>query len=706
MVSFTACRIYMVSNRSLVSLAVLTSWFSPILGEDSPTDRLASQRQQRIQELSGKVSNERVTVSWSKEGDHAGFSVQTVSGGSVWKFLDLETGKVEIVEKKPEGLLKGLKKPKSDPAKTRAIYSKGGRKSPDGKHQVEVRENEVFLNEQKIEIPLEENWIWTDRIVWAPDSSRFAIGKRPDHPVRQVHYVRSSPEDEVQPQHFSISYPKPGDPLNVVVPVIVFTGEKPPIEIKKDLVANPFDLRKWGWRPCGTRFVFEFIERGFGSHRLIEVDTEADRQRVLIDESDEKFVFVFGNSFRQDLKGGDEILWRSERDGWNHLYLIHGDTGKIIRQLTKGAWVVREVIAVNEEDRYALISMSGFYAEQDPYHLHYAKVDLDSGELVPLTDGDGHHEVSWSPDGRFLSAKWSRVDHPPVHEIRRVSNGELVATLAEASGAEKLQKVGWQKPMRFVTKDRNGKHDIHGFLLRPSHFDPGKTYPVIEAIYAGPHGSFTPKGWRTYYGAMSEMADAGFLVVKLDALGTNHRGKEFQQVAYQNLIDSGFPDRIKWIRALAEEVPQMDLERVGIYGGSAGGQSTLAALLTHGDFYRAGAADCGCHDNRMDKIWWNEQWMDWPVGPAYEANSNLTHIGKLRGALLLTVGELDKNVDPSSTYQVVNALVKADKDFEYFMIPGAGHGVGESPYLRRKRIGFFQRHLGVPEPKKKRDSAK
>ncbi|MEM1296674.1 MAG: S9 family peptidase, partial [Verrucomicrobiota bacterium] len=276
----------------------------------------------------------------------------------------------------------------------------------------------------------------------------------------------------------------------------------------------------------------------------------------------------------------------------------------------------------------------------------------------------------------------------------RFSDGSKVATLASASGVEELAANGWQEPERFSTKDRNGEFDIHGMILRPANFDPKKKYPVVEAIYAGPHGSFTPKSWRLQYGAMSAMANAGFIVVKLDGLGTNHRGKKFHQVAYQNLIDSGFPDRVKWIREAAKKVPQMDLDRVGLYGGSAGGQSTLAGLLTHPDFYKAGAADCGCHDNRMDKIWWNEQWMDWPVGPEYEANANVTHIESLQGALLLTVGELDKNVDPASTLQVVNALIKADKDFEFFLVPGAGHGVGESPYLRRKRIEFFQRHLG------------
>jgi dipeptidyl-peptidase-4 len=165
------------------------------------------------------------------------------------------------------------------------------------------------------------------------------------------------------------------------------------------------------------------------------------------------------------------------------------------------------------------------------------------------------------------------------------------------------------------------------------------------------------------------------------------------EVCWRNLGDAGLPDRILWIKAAAAKYPYIDLERVGIYGGSAGGQSALGALLTHGEFYKAAAADCGCHDNRMDKIWWNEQWMGWPVGPWYAEQSNVTLAHNLQGKLLLTVGELDRNVDPSSTLQVVKALIKADKDFELIVFPGGGHGSGGSPYGNRRRVEFFARHL-------------
>jgi len=386
------------------------------------------------------------------------------------------------------------------------------------------------------------------------------------------------------------------------------------------------------------------------------------------------------------------LLWLSERTGYNHLYLINRKNGKVTRPLTSGDWVVRKVEAIDENARTALIQLSGYYSGQDPYYLHYALVNLDTGKLSLLTENNATHKISFSPDKKHYLVEWSRIDHPPVYEVRRTSDQKLIASLNKPD-LTPLLATGWQKPERFVTKDRDNKHDIHGVIWRPRNFDKDKKYPVIENIYAGPHGSFVPKRWSSWSGHKSEMSEGGFIVVQIDGLGTNDRGRDFHQIAYKNLKDSGFPDRIKWMKAAAAKYPEMDLTRVGIYGGSAGGQSSTAALLHHSDFYKAAVSDCGCHDNRVDKMWWNEQWLDWPINDSYIENSNRTHIPKLKGHLMLTVGEMDKNVDPSSTYQIVNDLIEADKDFTFFMIPNGGHGAGEAPHFRRKRIEFFQKHL-------------
>ena len=272
---------------------------------------------------------------------------------------------------------------------------------------------------------------------------------------------------------------------------------------------------------------------------------------------------------------------------------------------------------------------------------------------------------------------------------------ELVMALEEAD-VSALREAGWQAPERFVATGRDGETPIYGIIHKPSNFDPNKRYPVIEKIYAGPHAAHVPKSFST---GGSQIAELGFIVVQIDGMGTSHRSKAFHDVCWQNIGDAGFPDRVRWIKAAAESRPWMDLSRVGIYGGSAGGQNAMRALIAHHDFYHVAVADCGCHDNRMDKIWWNEQWMGYPIGEHYAASSNVDQAHRMEGKLMLIVGELDTNVDPASTMQVVDALIKADKDFDLVVIPGAGHGAAGTAYGRRRQRDFFVRHLLGVEPR-------
>jgi dipeptidyl aminopeptidase/acylaminoacyl peptidase len=271
-----------------------------------------------------------------------------------------------------------------------------------------------------------------------------------------------------------------------------------------------------------------------------------------------------------------------------------------------------------------------------------------------------------------------------VVELERADMAPLLAT-------------GWRTPEVFSAVGRDGKTDIWGIIIRPTNFDASKTYPVIEYIYAGPHDSFVPKTFSTQL-SLQAQAELGFIVVQIDGMGTSNRSKAFHDVAWKNLKDAGFPDRILWHKAVAAKYPYYDITRVGIYGHSAGGQNALGALLFHPEFYSAAVSSCGCHDNRMDKISWNEQWMGWPIGPEYAACSNVDNASKLRGHLLLSVGELDNNVDPSSTLQVVDALIKANKDFDFIVLPGQMHSAGGA-YGERKRFDFFVRHLrGLAPP--------
>ena len=574
-------------------------------------------------------------------------------------------------------------------------------KSPDNRWEVVLREGAVILKDTKDQKERElakgdGAGSFGGEPAWAPDSSRFAMWKTKDVEERIVHYIESAPKDQLQPKYFNQRYPKPGDAIDTRAPWVFFTGTGEPIPADPDLVANPFECNKLAWRGDSKRLTFEYIERGFGKYNVIEIDSATRTQRVLVREESDTFVFVYGYSFRQDLNDGEEILWISERDGWKHLYLLDGRDGKVKRQLTQGEWVVRDVVKVDEAKREVLLQISGCYKKQDPYFIHYARVSLDTGKLVPLTESDGTHDAfEMSPGGNYYTCRWSRVNKAPVTELRRWDDGKLVATLAEADDS-KLRATGWPLPEPFVAKDRDGKFDIHGIVCLPPDFDPAKKYPVIENIYAGPQDSFVPKSWRPWMQPKHEIAVHGFIVVQIDGKGTANRSREFHHFCYKNLKDAGLPDRIAWLKEAAKKWPQMDLDRVGIFGGSAGGQNALGALLFHGDFYKAAAADCGCHDNRMDKIWWNEQWMDWPVGPEYADNSNVTHAKNLKGALLLTVGEVDTNVDPASTYQVIHALIAADKDFEFLPMTGRNHGSGEERYGQRRRVDFFLKHLGGP----------
>jgi dipeptidyl aminopeptidase/acylaminoacyl peptidase len=661
----------------------------PLLAEHGGTKSWLKNMQDLYEKQRAQVPNTRLPHRWS--GDNKTFFFKANLDGSE-KSYQLDLSSAEVTEAPFDPKAKNSLEPKAFAQGASRGRTRPSAKSPDGKWEV-LFENQPRLKnldsgKTKPLPPPPKGSNYDSRVHWHADSSCFYLTHRTQHTTYQVHLVESSPKDQLQPRHIVHNYEKPGDKRNVSTPVIFFTDDRKSIPVSPTLVKNPYSISDLRWHEKGHRLTLAYIERGFGKYRLIEIDADTRFQRILAAEESDKFVHVFEHCYYRLLGNQREFLWLSQRTGYNHLYLLDRISGDVIRPLTSGDWVLRDVVAVDEAKRTALLQVSGYYSGQDPYYLHYALVNLDTAKLTLLTESDGTHEISFSPDKTHYLAKWSRVDHPPVYEVRRTSDTKIVATLNKPE-----LKIDWQLPERFVCKDRNNEYDIHGVIWRPRDFQKGKKYPVIENIYAGPHGSFVPKSWSSWSSHKYEMAEGGFIVVQIDGLGTNHRGQKFQQVAYKNLKDSGFPDRIKWMKAAAAEHPEMDLTRVGIYGGSAGGQSSTAALLHHPDFYKVAVSDCGCHDNRVDKMWWNEQWLDWPINESYIENSNRTHIPKLKGKLMLTVGEMDKNVDPSSTYQIVNDLIKADKDFTFYMIPGAGHGAGEAPHFRRKRIEFFQQHL-------------
>ena len=583
--------------------------------------------------------------------------------------------------------------------------SSASSRSPDDKSTPLIKDHNVYLRTgDGKEVALTTDGTPEDRydggIHRSPDSKYFVVMRTRRGQEHKVHVIESSPRDQVQPKLHTYNYLKPGDRITVSKPHLFDVAARKHVPVSDALFPHPWSIRDLRWSADSKRFTFMYNQRGHQSLRLLAIRAADGSVRPLIDETSKTFVHYSGKYFFRWFHETSELLWMSERDGWNHLYLFDAKTGKVKNQITKGKWVVRGVDRVDTQKRQIWFRAGGIHPGRDPYYIHYARVNFDGSGLTVLTRGDGTHDITYSPDRRFFLDRYSRVDLPPVTELRRTSDGKLVCPLERADSTE-LLKTGWKPPIRFTAKGRDGETDIYGVIFRPTKFDPkGNTkYPVIERIYAGPQGSYVPKSFRSYHTAQT-MAELGFVLVQIDGMGTNYRSKKFHDVCWKNLADAGLPDRVLWIKAAAARYPYMDATRVGICGGSAGGQNAAAAVMTHGDFYKVAVADCGCHDNRMDKIWWNEQWMGWPVGPEYAANSNVTLAKGLRGKLLLIVGELDRNVDPASTMQVAGALIKADKDFDLLVIPGVGHGAAhKTSYGRRRHADYFVRHLLGVEPR-------
>ncbi len=590
------------------------------------------------------------------------------------------------------------------------------------------RDNNLWTRQGNSEKPLTTNGDSTNYYsAWgrfSPDGRYYATVRIKPAPKHYVYYVEAMPSRQqrereayqthdggpraVTPVLHKQEYAKPGDSLNYRVPVVVEVATGRVVEPSTELFKHQYETSAPSWDDNSRTLTFTFNERGHHTYRLLELDAETGKVRTLIEEKNDKYV-NYNRLWRHDLADGRRILWTSERDGRNHIYLYDRQKAQLIRQVTKGEFYVRDIQRVDEKAGVVYFSANGKSGlrasdkagtadEEDPYLIHYYKIGLDGKHLVCLTPEEGNHSVTYSEDMKYLVDTYSTVTTPPVTVLRSGKDGKILRTL-ETADISRLKAEGWTAPEVFVAPGRDGVTPMWGIILRPSNFDPTKKYPIIEYIYSGPGDQYVPKSFRAWHWGMAELAELGFIVVQVDGMTTSFRTRAFEEVCYKNLKDAGFPDRKAWIRAAAEKYPYMDIDRVGIYGCSAGGQNAMAAVLWHGDFYKAAYAACGCHDNRMDKIWWNEQWMSYPIDESYKECSNVENAWRLERPLMLVVGELDDNVDPASTMQVVAALQRAGKDFDLVVIPGAHHTMGET-FGEHKRADFFVRHLlGVNPPK-------
>ena len=518
---------------------------------------------------------------------------------------------------------------------------------------------------------------------------RFAVASQ--ETVEEEHFVyqiESKPSDQIQPRLKKTQYLKAGDRMSIERPRMFDLLKSKEVPTDNTSFENPYYIWDWQWNEEGTEYYLLYNKRGHKILRFLSMSTNGHIRSIVEDRSD-KFIVNVSDQYWNYMKKTDELIYASEKNGWRHLYLCDMKTGKE-HQITKGEWVVRSVNHVDDKVRRIWIEAYGLIKGQDLYYAHLARVDFSGSNFTILTSSNGTHTWSWSPSRAYLITTSSRIDSAPETVLRDGHTGAPLLLLQEPDLAS-LHQIGWTPPERFCAPGRDNETPIYGIIIRPITFSSFKKYPVIEEIYAGPTGFHVPKSFSLLT-PQREIAELGFIVVMIDGMGTAWRKKSFHDTCHKNLRDAGFPDRIAWLRAAAKTRPWMDLTRVGIYGGSAGGQNALAALLWHGDFYAAAVADCGCHDNRLDKQWWSEQWMGYPIDESYAENSNVVHAHKLRGKLMLVVGELDSNVDPASTMQVVHALNEAGKDYEFLYLPGKGHCSGGA-YGRRRMMDFLVREV-------------
>lgn len=692
-------------KRNLL-LAVGSLMLGMFSAEGAPGDVFPFEGLDTLSRRVQKVYNPGVKAHWL--GESCYFWYQNYEKeGTFFYLVDAVTGEKQRAESK-EDLAQFLP---DEPSLTDLLLGRESRKqsarephgrneavvSPDGKWRAFIKNDNVHVislaeengTEKALSIDGAPGYGYR-RLVWSPDSKKIAAMKVREVEERKIPLLESAPESQLQPILHWIDYAKPGDVLPVSLPALFDITEMKQIPLDTREYEPQFSLSFTGWRADSRGYTFEFNQRGHQRYIVGEVDASDGTIRKIVDEQSPTFI-DYTRKFRYDIYDGEEIIWLSERDGWKHLYLIDGTDGSIKNCMTSGEWVVRKVLHVDEQERQVYFMASGMYKKEDPYNQHYCRVNFDGTGLTDLTPEKANHTLSFSADrSRFVDV-YSKPDMPPVSVLRDGNTGKVIAELQRCDISELLE-TGWVVPEVFHAKGRDGKTDIWGTIFRPANFDPEKKYPVIEDIYAGPHDSFVNKNFSAYDYYITPLVELGFIVVKIDGMGTNNRSKAFHDVCWKNLKDSGYPDRILWIQAAAEKYPYMDTSRVGVYGWSAGGQSAVAALLFFNDFYKAAVSFCGCHDNRMDKIWWNEQWMGYPVDESYSRSSNVDNAHLLKGDLFLINGELDNNVDPASTLQVVGALMKANKKFEQLYLPGRTHSLGQ-PFEVYRMYDFFVRKL-------------
>lgn len=551
-------------------------------------------------------------------------------------------------------------------------------------------------------------------VLWSPDSKHLVTHKWDQRNVRMMHLLETK---NPGPILHSYRYALPGDSIIpqwelYVVDMAARQAVKinrPPSEAVNTTCCWQMTDTVWKdvrWA-SNDQVLFTAGKRSFDELELVMADARTGTPRTVLKETSKTFVETNQNSGGipnwRPVNGGREVVWWSERDGWGHLYLVDAATGAIRNRITSGDWMVSDLLWIDETLRWAYFTARGREKGSDPYFRQMYRAKLDGTSIERLTTEEADHEVSMSPSGKYLVDVYSTPARPPATVIRR-ADGAIVKQLQEAD-ISRLVTAGFRAPRPFIVKARDGVTDLHGILWYPAHFDSTKRYPIIDYIYPGPQvGSLGTRQFRAGgNGNANALAELGFFVVLVDALGTPGRSKAFHDAYYGNMTDNGIPDQVATIKQLAGRIPQIDIDRVGIYGHSGGGFSSTDAILTYPDFFKVAVSSAGNHDNRSYDFTWGEKYHGLlrklsDTTDSFDSQSNWRKARNLRGKLLLTYGTLDDNVHPVATQLVIDELIKANKDFDMFIMPNRNHGFASEPYMVRRTWDYFVKHLLGLEP--------
>jgi dipeptidyl-peptidase-4 len=563
-------------------------------------------------------------------------------------------------------------------------------------------------------------WTKSDRpiLLWSPDSKKIATFQQDQRGVGEMYLVNTTVG---HPRLEAWKYPLPGDDVVTTIQRVVIDADSRRVtrlkiapDQHRSTLCDNIACRgsEWAdvqWSPDASRLAFVSTSRDHKLARLREANTSTGEVREIAEESvPTQYESGDGKVNWQVFYKSNQFLWYSERSGWGHLYRHDWNTGKLTGAVTSGDWLVRQVLRVDEQEQVIYFLAAGREEGRDPYFSHLYRVGFDGTGLKLLTPENANHDVSMppsgSPSGCCFVDTWSTPEVPPTSVLRDL-DGKLVATL-ERSDISKLQAAGWKPPAPLIVKARDGKTDLYGLLYQPTSLDRNRKYPIVNHIYPGPQGgSVGSRSFSAARGDAQALAELGFIIVEIDGMGNPTRAKSFHDAYYGNMGDNTLPDQIAAMKQIAERYPYVDLERAGIYGHSGGGFATADAMFRYPDFFKVGISEAGNHDNRGYEDDWGERYQgllarDEKGNTNYDGQANQSLAGNLKGHLLLAHGTMDSNVPPYNTLLVVDALIKANKDFDLIMLPNRNHGFGNEPYMVRRRWDYFVRYLMGAEPPK------